>query len=96
MILEADGKTFELQFAELNVALKLPLPNKSVGANTSSTSTVNTGTKAKIISVAGVLAFKYQDHLQQLIKVAEAVNDDGSRKIYTISDDTAKPVAFAR
>ena len=89
MILEYDGNLFELAFAELEVSLKLPLKNKSVSGSTSATDTVNTGTKAKSLSVAGTLRFNQSEHLSDLIKVAEAEDDDGARRVYNISDDTA-------
>jgi hypothetical protein len=89
MILEHDDKAFELKLSDLHVALKLSLKNKSVGANTSATDTINEGTKAKVLSVSGQVKFEDENHLAALMKLAEKTGDDGARQIYTIEDKTA-------
>lgn len=89
MILEHDDTLFELDFSELLVSLKLSLSNQKVGGNTSSTDSVNTGTKPKQLSIAGVLPFAKVEHLRQLIQVAEATTASGARQVYNITDETA-------
>ena len=89
MIFENDGSSFELKLFDLHVGFKLSLKNKGVGSNTSSSETLNQGTKAKVISVAGSLTYEEEQHLTDLIKLAEAVKDDGSRQEYTLEDKTA-------
>jgi hypothetical protein len=55
---------------------------------TSSTDEVDKGTKAKKLSVALSIPFKDIDALRELSRVSEA-KDNGSRKIYTVANDTA-------
>lgn len=90
MILENDGNTFELQIREFAVALRAPIKNTDIGASTSSTSSVNAGTKAKVLTVTGVLPFTEAEHLTKLLDVAEAIDESGARIVYNISDDTAE------
>jgi hypothetical protein len=89
MILEANGKAFELKLKSLNVAVKLKLKNKGVGANTSASDTVNQGTKPKVLRISGLALFEDESHLKELVKIAEALNDDLTRVVYTIDDKTA-------
>jgi hypothetical protein len=90
MILEYNGNTFKIELNELNVSLKLSLKNESISANTSASDTINKGTKPKSIYVAGVVKFEDQDHLKELIKLAELTDEDGIRQVFTINDKTAE------
>jgi len=89
MILETNGISFELKLSDLNVSFKLPIKNKKVGSNTSSSETINQGTKPKEISVSGIVKYEDEENLKELIKKAEAVNDDETRTVYTVTDKTA-------
>jgi len=89
MILERDGTTKDIGLMDLSVSLKLPIKNQDASGNGSNTATLNTGTKAKTLSIAGRIPFSSADNLTDLIKLAEALNSDGTRAIYTIVDDTA-------
>ena len=89
MILESNDESFALKLFDLRVSFKLSLKNKEVGSNTSSSDTLNQGTKPKVLTVAGSLVFTEEEHLSNLIKLAEAVKEDGSRQEYTIEDQTA-------
>tara|TARA_R110002051_G_scaffold183347_1_gene252910 strand:- start:1747 stop:2328 length:582 start_codon:yes stop_codon:yes gene_type:complete len=90
MILEYSGNTFKIELNELNVSLKLSLKNESISASTSASDTINKGTKPKSIYVAGVVKFEDQDHLKELIKLAELTDEDGIRQVFTINDKTAE------
>lgn len=90
MILEYNGNTFKIELNELNVSLKLSLKNESISANTSASDTINKGTKPKSIYVAGVVKFEDQDHLKELVKLAELTDADGIRQVFTINDKTAE------
>lgn len=90
MILEYDGNTFKLELNELNVSLKLSLKNESISTNTSASDTINKGTKPKSIYVSGLVKFEDQDHLKELVKLAEKTDSDGVRQVYTINDRTAE------
>lgn len=92
MILEANGKTFEIKLKELEVRLTLDLPNKDASGTGSSTATLNGGVKAKKLTVNGTLPGEDSTHLTDLIRIAEAMDDAGNRQVYTISDKTADTV----
>jgi|GEM_PF-2156902 len=89
MILERDGTTTEIKLKDLATSLKLPIKNQDASGNSSATTQLNTGTKAKQISVTGRIGFDDASNLTSLIKLAEALESDGSRAVYTIVDDTA-------
>lgn len=89
MILEKNGEAFEIRLNELSVRLNLNLANDDASGKTSSTVTLNAGTKPKKITVNGTLARDDAEHLTDLIRKAEALESDGQRCIYTISDDIA-------
>lgn len=89
MIIESNGKPFEIQLKELEVRLTLELPNKDASANGSSTATLNGGIKPKKLTVNGTLPGEQAEHLTNLIRKAEAIDDSGKRQVYTISDKTA-------
>ncbi len=88
MILEHDGKSFKLQLKGLHVAVKLSIKNKAVGGNTSASDTLNQGTKPKVVRVSGVVLFEDEEHLKELVKLAEAITEDGGRQVYTVDDKT--------
>lgn len=90
MILEYDGNTFKLEMNDLNVSLKLSLKNENIAASTSGSDTINKGTKPKSIYVSGNVKFEDQDHLKELVKLAEKTDSEGTRQIYTINDRTAE------
>ncbi|PHS63758.1 MAG: hypothetical protein COB09_10995 [Thalassobium sp.] len=96
MILERDGKTTEIKLKDLSTSLKLPIKTQDASGNSSATTKLNTGTKAKQISVSGRIGFKYAGDLTELIKLAEALEDDGSRAVYTIVDETADAADITR
>lgn len=89
MILERDGKNYAVNLHSKKVNIKLPIKNKSVAGDTSATDTVNTGTKAKTISVAGLIKFADKNILEEITQLAESVQENGSRAIYSITHDGA-------
>lgn len=90
MILETGGNTTKVNLKNIKVGFVLPIKNKDVGGNTSSTGTTNQGTKAKKLSVNGLVPFDNESDLKQLVKLAEAETQEGERVIYTINDKTAE------
>lgn len=90
MILESGGNTTKVNIKNIKVGFVLPIKNKDLGGNTSSTGTTNQGTKAKKLSVNGLVPFDDESDLKKLVKLAEAVTQDGERVIYTINDKTAE------
>ena len=96
MILERDGKTTEIKLKDLATSLKLPIKNQDASGNSSATTKLNSGTKAKQISVSGRIGFSEASDLTALIKLAEALESDGSRAVYTIVDETADAADITR
>lgn len=89
MILENKGTLFELKAKNIILSVTLPLKNKKLDGDTSSTLTSTEGSKAKVISVGCHMPFAMSEHLKDLIKIAEAVEDDGQRRVYRIQHDEA-------
>ncbi|WP_221800400.1 DNA-binding protein [Oceanobacter mangrovi] len=96
MILERDGTTTEIRLKDLKVSVKLPIKNEDASGTGSGTATLNSGTKAKTLSVAGRLPFNSADHLTELVKLAEALTDAGTRAIYNITETAADAVQINR
>lgn len=90
MIFESEASTWELKLKNMTVGFTLPLKNQDLSANTSSTTSTNNGTKPKELDVKGLILFEDIEHLKELRERAESVEDDGSRTIYTISEETAE------
>lgn len=90
MILEGNGSTHEVALKNMKVGFVMPLKNKELGNNTSSTTTLNQGTKAKQLSINGLVPFDDKEKLVELVRLAEAVDSEGERVIYTINDETAE------
>ncbi|WP_219012158.1 baseplate complex protein [Shewanella algae] len=83
----------------LRITASQELAAKDASGQTSSTDSAETGAKAKMLSVTGMLPFSMADHLSEIYSMAEAV-EAGARKIYRISNRTAsalgiKQVRFA-
>jgi hypothetical protein len=89
MILERNGESYAVNLHSKKVNIKLPIKNKSVGGDSSATDTVNAGTKAKTITVAGLIKFDDKSILEEITQLAEKVEEDGSRSIYSITHDAA-------
>lgn len=91
MILHGNKLTLDLlkTFSEIEVRLTLEMPNDDASGKTSSTETINGGVKPKRLSVSCTLAMKESKSLKKLIKMAESIEKDGNRSVYTVSDETA-------
>lgn len=89
MILDYDGKAIEIKMTDMAVAFKLPIKSRDISGSGSSTEKLDEGTKAKSLSVSGRIAMVNAADMTELVKLAEARESDGERKIYTIIDDTA-------
>jgi hypothetical protein len=89
MILERDGKPIEILLNDLIVGFECSIKNKEIGNKSSSTGSINEGTKPKILTVTGVCSYENKDNLIILIKMAETTDNEHRRAVYTISDNTA-------
>ncbi len=81
--------TFRIPGKNLVVKGNLELRTEDIAGETSGTDSVEKGIKPKILRVSVSIPFKNPQDLSDLIKKAEAKNDAGERKIYTITDRTA-------
>jgi len=73
----------------LSVSGSLELRTEDIAGETCATDSVDKGIKPKTIRVSCDIPFKDSGKLKALIKVAEAKNNSGERKIYTITHRTA-------
>lgn len=91
MILQGNKITLDLMktFSDIEVRLTLEMPNDDASGKTSSTETLNGGVKPKKLSVSCTLPMRESKSLTKLIKMAESVEKDGNRSVYTVSDETA-------
>ena len=89
MILESQGKATEVQLSDIDVRLSLKLDNKDTSGKSSSTATLNNGTKPKKLAVNGTLSMDNSELLTEYIRLAESIDSDGQRTVYTISETTA-------
>jgi hypothetical protein len=90
MILEHEGRLFELKASNCVISVTLPIKNKKLSGDTSSTLTTNEGSKAKVLSVACVIAFEDGEHLTELMTLAEATETSGKRRVYRIQQADAQ------
>ncbi len=72
----------------LRITASLELASEDASGQRSSTEQAETGTKAKKLTVSGLLPFTNADHLAELFALAEAT-ESGARSIYRISNHTA-------
>ena len=72
----------------LHISASQTLASEDASGQSSSTDTAETGMKAKALSVSGFVPFTNAQHLAELFKLAEAV-ENGARVIYRISNPTA-------
>ena len=72
----------------LRITASLELASEDASGQSSSTDQAETGTKAKKLTVSGLLPFAKADHLAELFTLAEAT-EGGARSIYRISNHTA-------
>jgi hypothetical protein len=73
----------------LRVTASQELATEDASGQSSSTDTAETGIKAKMLSVSGLLPFANAQQLTDLFKLAEAT-EGGARTIYRISNRTAE------
>lgn len=75
--------------SELNVSVKLTFDSADISGETSSTSRVHKGIKAKTIEVTSVVAFKDKAFIAELYQCAQAVDVNNDLVVYNITDNTA-------
>jgi hypothetical protein len=85
-MLNLNAKRINLK--SLRITASQTLASEDASGQSSSTDVAETGTKTKVLSVSGLIAFDNADHLSQLFELAEAV-EEGARLIYRIDNHTA-------
>lgn len=80
----------EIKGHSLKMTATLPLPADDLSGNSSYSDTAETGDKPKQLSVALQVKFNDVANLTQIITLAEAKTDNGSRVVYSIINATAK------
>ena len=73
----------------LKVKGNLELRTEDIAGESSGTDSVEKGIKPKVLQVSLSLPYTQAQDLTRLIKVAEAVNSEGERTVYTITHKTA-------
>ena len=72
----------------IRITASLELASVDASGQSSSTDQAEIGTKAKKLTVSGLLPFTKAEHLAKLFTLAEAT-ENGARSIYRISNNTA-------
>lgn len=80
--------TKRINLKSLRITASQTLASEDASGQSSSTDVAETGTKAKMLTVSGLIAFDNSDHLSQLFELAEAA-EEGARLIYRINNHTA-------
>lgn len=80
---------FILRGSEVTINGRLMIETESLAGNTSASDRANNGIKPKAIIVSLLLKFSDREHLRELVRLAEAVDENGKLVVYDILDDTA-------
>ncbi|MCF8088967.1 MAG: hypothetical protein K9L23_13025 [Desulfotignum sp.] len=80
---------FRIPGKNLLVSGNLELRTEDIAGETSGTDAVEKGIKPKVLRVGIYIPFKTPQDMTDLIKTAEALDENGARKIYTITNRTA-------
>lgn len=79
--------SLSITLKSLRITASLELASEDASGQSSSTDVAETGIKAKMLSVSGLLPFNKAEHLAELFNMAEAT-ESGARAIYRISNNT--------
>lgn len=81
---------------EQRISVAMRFEADTLGAQTSGTDTAHKGIKPKVVTVALVIPFVDISQLSELTAIAEAIEDDGSLKIYDITETAANAMKIRR
>lgn len=90
MVLTLDGQSIEGYGIVVNAEMAMPADDLS--GQTSSSNDAELGFKPKRLKIKLFIRYEDKGQLRALIKLAEATQGNGKRKIYTIVNDTATAV----
>lgn len=88
MIISGNGLEIELESKAKNVLINASanLERKDLSGQNSASDSANAGNKPKKISISMQIPLKHADHLTHLLKLAEAIHDDGTPFVYSVAD----------
>lgn len=82
-----------IKLKSLRITASQTLASEDASGQSSSTDVAETGTKAKMLTVTGLIPFENAENLAQLFEMAEATKD-AARTIYRISNNTASALGI--
>lgn len=85
-MLALNSKSINLK--SLRITASQELAGDDISGQSSNTDVAETGIKAKLLSVTGLITFENAESLSKLFELAEAT-EDGARVIYRINNKTA-------
>jgi hypothetical protein len=85
--------TKQINLKSLRITVSQALASEDASGQSSSTDVAETGTKAKVLSVSGLISFDNNEYLSQLFALAEAT-EEGARTIYRINNHTASALGL--
>lgn len=85
----------EIKIKNMTVSFRQDFASVDESGESSITAQAETGDKAKILGIAGVIAYKNQAMLEKLISLTEAKNGD-DRAIYRITNRTASAAKISQ
>jgi len=81
---------YDMPTDELNVTGDLGINDKSVGGNSSSTESVNSGFDPINLNCSLLVTFEDVKVLQKIMELARSVDEDGKQTVYDIVEPTAQ------
>ena len=85
-MLALNSKSINLK--SLRITASQELAGDDISGQSSNTDVAETGIKAKLLSVTGLITFENAESLSKLFELAEAT-EDGARVIYRINNKTS-------
>ncbi|MCD9474076.1 adenine glycosylase [Photobacterium phosphoreum] len=80
---------------DIKVTIKLPFGDSDLSGQSSNTTSAETGTKAKELTVSLIVPFEKKAWLTEIDRLAEAINKTtGARTVYRIGHDAANAIKF--
>ncbi|KAJ8740054.1 hypothetical protein H9Y13_18765 [Aeromonas veronii] len=89
-MLTLDGEPIAMK--SMRISLSMQFKDEDQSGQTSATGSAEQGTKAKELSVSGLVPFKEEDTLSRLFEMADTKGDGGQRHIYRVGSLLAKSV----
>ena len=82
-----------INLKSLRITASQTLASEDASGQSSSTDVAETGIKAQMLSVSGLITFDNAQHLSELFELAKAT-EDAARTIYRISNNTASALGI--